>query len=727
MKKVRMRLLSLGVMLSLFFVVLAQPVAASTEILLPKTGQTTSYAIGDDGDLQTGVAWPAPRFNLVGDGIVADNLTGLIWAQNASTPTSTTCVGGPKNWQGALDYVACLNSTNYLGHNDWLLPNINELKSLLDAEHNYPSLPSDALFTGVLLNNYWSSTTFANDSRFALIVDMGNGFVGEVSLGGEKTRYYQVLPVREGAWSFATLSLPATGQISSYAAGDDGARQRGVPSPNIRFTDHGDGTATDNLTGLVWLQNANCFGLKTWTDALNSANTLKDGSCNLRDGSVPGNWRIPNRYELESLVDRSRTVPPLPANHPFSSVQNYYYWSSTTFASGTGSALDLSANGQLFLFDKATPDDYLWPVRSLLFYPLTVTSNGNGSVTPDIGTLSWTDNTGVGTYDERSVVTLTATGDPGYGLAGWSGACSGSGPCVVTMKGAKEVTATFLPSAPSPSWVLIQPSSNTGNYSFGWEDTHVAGALYKVEVSSDGGQSYVALGTTSNSWYEVSGQVNGTYRYRVSTSKAGYADSTPTETGAIMVLIQASLTPVNQIILPPSSDTGTYKVSWTSTLPNKTSYRLEESNNGGVSYRVITNTPNKAVSFIGKGPGTYQYRLSAPGSVTGLNMVSAPIVVTRTCANLGAITLPEKNSTGSYQLSWVRSATAGVSYMVRESFNKGPFLPVKTTTGNAISFTGKTSGSYLYIIQAIKPGYLPSAASFSMVLRVRVIPPDPVK
>ena len=53
---------------------------------IAKTGQTTSYATGDDGDLQNGVALPAwyPRFTDNGDGTVTDNLTGLMWAKNAN-------------------------------------------------------------------------------------------------------------------------------------------------------------------------------------------------------------------------------------------------------------------------------------------------------------------------------------------------------------------------------------------------------------------------------------------------------------------------------------------------------------------------------------------------------------------------------------------------------------------------------------------------------------------
>ena len=44
--------------------------------------------------------------------------------------------------------------------------------------------------------------------------------------------------------------------------------QKGVAWPNPRFTDNGNGTVTDNLTGLIWLKNANCFGTKKLGDGL---------------------------------------------------------------------------------------------------------------------------------------------------------------------------------------------------------------------------------------------------------------------------------------------------------------------------------------------------------------------------------------------------------------------------------------------------------------------------
>ena len=138
--------------------------------------------------------------------------------------------------------------------------------------------------------------------------------------------------------------LPVTGQTGSWdsagspvacgGTGQDGELQRGV-SLSPRFLDNGDGTISDDLTGLVWLQDANCFGASTWSDALASANTLADGSCSLTDGSAAGDWRLPNIRELQSLIDYNELEPAMTPGHPFVNVQsawpeaNSTYWSSS--------------------------------------------------------------------------------------------------------------------------------------------------------------------------------------------------------------------------------------------------------------------------------------------------------------------------------------------------------------------------------------------------------------
>lgn len=124
--------------------------------------------------------------------------------------------------------------------------------------------------------------------------------------------------------------VAATGQTISYAIGDDGFHQAGVPSPTPRFTDNLDGTITDNLTGLIWLKDTGCIPRTAWLGALAAVDSLGDGSCGLSDGSVTGSWRLPNRNELLSLAFNGNG---LPLDHPFIKPEDdsYYYWSSTTY------------------------------------------------------------------------------------------------------------------------------------------------------------------------------------------------------------------------------------------------------------------------------------------------------------------------------------------------------------------------------------------------------------
>ncbi|HYA87786.1 MAG TPA: DUF1566 domain-containing protein, partial [Nitrospirota bacterium] len=180
--------------------------AITATVLLPKTGQIVSYDTNtvkaDDGALQEGVAWPSPRFSVASSGtetVVTDNLTGLMWPQDASTPTftgtSSTCTGGTLTWQGGLDYVSCLNTNSYLGHTDWRLPNVNELESLIDASTSSPALPAGHPFTKVQASYYWSSTTYAGNTSLAFSVHVGAGYVYEYN---KTTTNYYVWPIRSG-------------------------------------------------------------------------------------------------------------------------------------------------------------------------------------------------------------------------------------------------------------------------------------------------------------------------------------------------------------------------------------------------------------------------------------------------------------------------------------------------------------------------------------------------
>ncbi|MCI4625553.1 MAG: DUF1566 domain-containing protein [Candidatus Magnetoovum sp. WYHC-5] len=198
-----MIVLSLCLAVCCFVAVLPRVANAEETIDLPRTGQTTCYSSGGsvfhvlaqvDGDTLAGVEWPSPRFTSA-NSTMTDNLTGLMWAKDASTPTVSSCTGGAKMWANAINYVTCLNGINYLGYNDWRLPNRNQLESLINAKSSRPSswLTLQG-FIGVQ-SWYWSSTTYARSTGVAWSVGMLNGLVGLDSKGYFS---YYAWPVRLG-------------------------------------------------------------------------------------------------------------------------------------------------------------------------------------------------------------------------------------------------------------------------------------------------------------------------------------------------------------------------------------------------------------------------------------------------------------------------------------------------------------------------------------------------
>jgi Protein of unknown function (DUF1566) len=200
---------------------------------VPQTGQVLCYnaagtqidcaGSGQDGALQKGVELPTPRFTDKGNGTIKDNLTGLIWLQNANcirtkNPTfdNDGVVDGAVTWQHALDFLAGINAGTYdcgdtsgkrgTHRTDWRLPNIRELHSLLDFAFSGPAISNAAgtgrgtsndPFTNFTLDqiNFWSSTSIAENPDAAWFVLFFNGF----AVNGHKGSFLNVLPVRGGS------------------------------------------------------------------------------------------------------------------------------------------------------------------------------------------------------------------------------------------------------------------------------------------------------------------------------------------------------------------------------------------------------------------------------------------------------------------------------------------------------------------------------------------------
>jgi len=320
------------------------------------TGQSASYAGGDDGALHAGVPWPRARFTDNQDGTVTDHVTGFIWLKNAG------CFN-PANWDGALTDANTLAS-GVCGLSDgstagqWRLPNLNELESLVDVSASSPALTAGNPFTNVSTGLYWTSTAkwaggwggVNAPPSVAWAIRLNDGsYIDDMVSNLVATSSNAVWAVK--GTSGGAVKLQATGMYVAYQSGDDGTLQMGVGLTYPRWLDNGNGTVTDTVTGLIWLKQADCIN-QTWAAAVAAVNQLADGQCGLTDGSKAGSWRMPNRNEMQSMSDRLQTTEAAYFDYTIMNLNNTVYqpaifnnfiisaayWTSTTDAADTTQA-----------------------------------------------------------------------------------------------------------------------------------------------------------------------------------------------------------------------------------------------------------------------------------------------------------------------------------------------------------------------------------------------------
>lgn len=150
-----------------------------------------------------------------GDGTITDKATGLMWSRDDS--------GMGLSWPEALAWVEEQNQARYLGYNDWRLPNVKELQSIVDYTRSPDTSGSaaiDAVFNVTTIVNekgqtdypyFWSSTTHANWT------DRSGGSAAYVAFG-------RSLGFMNGSWidihgAGSQRSDPKTGDPDNYPTG----------------------------------------------------------------------------------------------------------------------------------------------------------------------------------------------------------------------------------------------------------------------------------------------------------------------------------------------------------------------------------------------------------------------------------------------------------------------------------------------------------------------------
>jgi hypothetical protein len=282
-----------------------------TVILIPDTGQTTSYTSTSGEDADFNINPPAYVNN--GNGTVTDIVTGLMWQHTD---------GGEMTFESASVYCTNLRLG---GYTDWRLPACMELFDINNFDLLNPAL-NTTYFLKTAAEYWYTGITRTDDASFVWVVNAGGGIGAHpksetISAGG--TRRFHVRAVRN-------TQSPVT--ITEH------------------FKDNSDGTVTDNISGLIWqkLQSSN---LLTWEEALTYASGL----------SLAGktDWRLPNIKELQSLNDETKSKPSFNKEY-FPNVLSGNFWSSTTMINAVLKAWDLNVDyGIVSYSDKTLKENVL--------------------------------------------------------------------------------------------------------------------------------------------------------------------------------------------------------------------------------------------------------------------------------------------------------------------------------------------------------------------------------
>lgn len=315
--------------------------AISTTTNSTTATETLSYPIvdtdqGDCYDATTSVDCPSdsqsfygqdaqydgnqPSYTDNGDGTITDNVTSLMWQQD------------PGEKMTYAKAAAGADSFTLAGYDDWRLPTIKELYSLIQFDGLDPSGPGSNNLAPFIDTDYFNFE-YGDESAGERIIDSQwatSTLYTSTTMNGAQTMFG--VNFADGRIKgYPTEGRGPTGEKTYFVIYVRGNTAYGENS----FVDNGNGSVTDNATGLTWMQNDSGSGL-AWEAALNYCESL--------DSAGSSDWRLPNAKELQSIVDydRSPDATNSAAIDPIfniSSITNEagqldypFFWSSTTHA-----------------------------------------------------------------------------------------------------------------------------------------------------------------------------------------------------------------------------------------------------------------------------------------------------------------------------------------------------------------------------------------------------------
>jgi hypothetical protein len=245
-----------------------------------------------------------------------------------------------------------------------------------------------------------------------------------------------------------TMKVPGTGQTAVYAAGDNGTYSYINP---MSYSDNGDGTITDKVTGLMWQKQDNAT-MYTWASAKTYCSGLSLGG--------QADWRLPARLELMMIVDYGVPSGSLINLTYFPATPPADYWSSTTYAVNTAEAWYFYfGDGRAYSNDKSHAN-YARCVRGGQQIVPRYADNGNGTITDKATTLMWQQKDDGNTRDWMTAVTYCQ----GLSLGGHSD---------WRLPNVKELSSTVDDATYDPAYDLIYfqtffPASQSYNF---WTST----------------------------------------------------------------------------------------------------------------------------------------------------------------------------------------------------------------------------------------------------------------